>query len=1849
MANADTAFITEKIQELRLKLLDLTNRNSLLNFRHSEKALTHVRIIDELPDFLFGSLIEGEKLTFKPLPEPDDEPHDEQTEMFQTHYREATLTDETYLEEIAKLIDTDDSFDDLAVIERNLKKRVREKLGMPPVDELKPLSNAQWARKNELVPKYDMPVPSDEDFEQDKHYDEYIQTLLKPKELMHKLSGLRRYITTDINETGVNTFYAAFGFLERYDNENSEKPLFAPLVLLQLDPPTEKKSHDGEVFISVEASGEDPQYNLPLAEKLKEFGLSLPELSEDDTPESYMDKVERLIQNQKGWRVRRFITFGRFQFARLVMYHDLDPSKWPANDSIENNDIIRSLIAGAGEKVNSSDNDDAPVYDIDTDPLVEEAAPILITEADSSQHSAIVDALKGNNLVIKGPPGTGKSQTITNLIANALAKDKKVLFIAEKMAALNVVYSRLQNAGLGDYCFELHSTKAKLKDIKTSLATTIENRKTVARPRDLQQRVLEIKEAQARLREYSDILNNPLGESGRTIHEIMWGEQSRRSVIEDFPVSIKRIKVEGALSFNDQKLAALCDDLNQLKKLEIENNKYDQDKHPWSGINVGQASSLKAQEIIQSFEECDDALDKFMQRKKIFEEKFNWTSKSSINEWKQAEYDCKKMAAFQKDAINYNLLKHLQSNDVIENFKCFLETILEYNKNVEAIKKEISSEFNFEEDWGELSKISSRSKDLNVFDLNSSELKSNIEEQEKQISEWNKNLDILDRLGKKIFHITDDHLPLSNLKLLVKATELLSCIDKEILFLRTEESLDEGNYHVLVTGRNQKQELKNKFYDLSTHFDLNFTVSDRELEEAIYELSTANIISKIRPKYYKAWKLYKVLSLNKHNLKDEKAAFWLRQLKKYRDTKLVFEQDLRYQKIAGAAFNGVDTDFDALININEWASSVREEFAGLDDSKEKIKKFLFNSDVSDLENIKKEAINADSGFLFDNILDENNIGLGDFIADMKSICNKKKELLNFLENVKNHNNLRFNRIYQLTKNEIKSAIKLKIEIIEQNENYKDCIDNVFNLTEADLGFFHETCALAQHLNSLNLPDSLDAIKYSPELINFSKELSTLLERLVNRITSVELSLKNLEQESNLDVYNFSKSYHLSDADLELLHKKIKHALMYKDALITKMSLISFMNNAENMPYREVLLTLNSEKLGYQKSAELFEYLYYRSMCRLALGKHAILDEYKPFWLKELRDNFQKLDKKILKLNCQELAYKLAQIPLPEGISRGRVSEYTDMGLVRHQALKEKSRAIPIRKLINRAGKALQALKPCFLMSPLSVAQYIGRQGVKFDLVVIDEASQMRPEDALGAIGRSGQIVVVGDPKQLPPTAFFNKQTFTDTDYEDEDKIDNESILDLALGRFRPTRDLRWHYRSRHESLIAFSNAHFYDDRLIVFPSPEDRSESFGVHCHYVGGTYNASCNVDEAVAVMEAARKFMHDHPDKSLGIATMNSSQRDLIYEEMYRLFMNDPVCEAYRTKWEGTLEPFFVKNLESVQGDERDAIFVSTVYGPNKEGQVMQRFGPINGKQGHRRLNVLFTRAKHNMVLFTSLRPDDIRATETSTQGLRAFKGFLEYAYEGKLDAGELTGKEPDSDFEICVKEKLESIGCEAIPQVGVAGFFIDLGVRHPDYPYGFLMGIECDGAAYHSSKSARDRDRIRQEVLEGLGWDIYRIWSTDWFHDPNKEFEKLKSHIEKTVKRNLKEKENEESKRVANVVELQKQIQNDLFNGQQDQHEITTHATTSVEAKQPEASNDNVVELFDTVSFKYIDDLDPTVKTVTIVTSQSDVDTGNINQHSAMGRALVGSEIDEEVEVSLPNGSRTLQIIEIKKYAS
>ncbi|MDA0911502.1 MAG: AAA domain-containing protein, partial [Proteobacteria bacterium] len=443
-----------------------------------------------------------------------------------------------------------------------------------------------------------------------------------------------------------------------------------------------------------------------------------------------------------------------------------------------------------------------------------------------------------------------------------------------------------------------------------------------------------------------------------------------------------------------------------------------------------------------------------------------------------------------------------------------------------------------------------------------------------------------------------------------------------------------------------------------------------------------------------------------------------------------------------------------------------------------------------------------------------------------------------------------------------------------------------------------------------------------------------------------------------------------------------------------------------------------------------------------------------------------------------------------------------------------------RALMQRAGGAIQALKPCFMMSPMSVAQYLAAGQFHFDIVIMDEASQIRPEDALGAIARGKSIVVVGDPKQLPPTDFFKKATSEANDNEEEHSAleTSKSILDSFMPVFN-TRCLSWHYRSQHQSLITFSNQEFYDSNLIIFPSCIKSSSDLGVHRHYIKqAEFIKSINAKEAQVVAQYIADTLAINPMASIGVVAMNQAQSSEIERYLEELLYQDKILQqAYQANQQSS-EPLFIKNLENVQGDERDTIIISMTYGCDPVTQkVAQRFGPINYSDGWRRLNVLLTRAKRKMEIFTSMHSSDILCSESAVQrGKKALKAFLHFCESGHSHMPIKTGKSPQSDFEIAVIDMLQSHGYQCEAQLGVAGYYLDIAVIDPNNPGQYLLAIECDGASYHSAKSARDRDHLRQSILENLGWKIIRIWSSDWFKNPHAQIQPILNALEKASNR-------------------------------------------------------------------------------------------------------------------------------------
>ncbi|WP_128254259.1 DUF4011 domain-containing protein [Falsirhodobacter deserti] len=518
--------------------------------------------------------------------------------------------------------------------------------------------------------------------------------------------------------------------------------------------------------------------------------------------------------------------------------------------------------------------------------------------------------------------------------------------------------------------------------------------------------------------------------------------------------------------------------------------------------------------------------------------------------------------------------------------------------------------------------------------------------------------------------------------------------------------------------------------------------------------------------------------------------------------------------------------------------------------------------------------------------------------------------------------------------------------------------------------------------------------------------------------------------------------------------------------------------------------------------DAFDIAYARWWLPLAMDASDTLRQFAHWAHEDAIERFRALDNRATQLAATQVMRRI-QHGLP---AKDAVPKKSELGTLRHQmGLKRPS--MPIRTLVAEMPTSFTRLAPCVLMSPLSVAQYLPAGQAAFDVVIFDEASQITTWDAIGAIARGRQAIVVGDPKQLPPTNFFGR---SDDDEEDLPEIDRDlpSILDEVSAAGIPMRQLDWHYRSRDESLIAFSNWHYYGGRLVTFPSPDTQSKA--VQLHHVGGVYGrgqgrtneAEARAITAMIVTRLTEWLGLPEADRlTLGVITFNAEQQKLILDLLDEERRQNPDLEWFFD--DEREEPVIVKNLENIQGDERDVMLFSVTFGPDQAGKLSMAFGALNLDGGEKRLNVAVTRARRELHVFASVHADEIDLTRTRAQGVRDLKAFLDFAGRGAValpaqDHGSLGPVE--NAFEAAIKSAIEAHGWELRPQIGVSGFRIDLGVVHPDRAGTYLAGIECDGATYHSSATARDRDKVRQTVLEGLGWSILRIWSTEWFRSPS-----------------------------------------------------------------------------------------------------------------------------------------------------
>ena len=683
----------------------------------------------------------------------------------------------------------------------------------------------------------------------------------------------------------------------------------------------------------------------------------------------------------------------------------------------------------------------------------------------------------------------------------------------------------------------------------------------------------------------------------------------------------------------------------------------------------------------------------------------------------------------------------------------------------------------------------------------------------------------------------------------------------------------------------------------------------------------------------------------------------------------------------------------------------------------------------------------------------------------------------------------------------------------------------YNEVDTDWGKLYSALEFAERfktfITTYSLPQSfVESICTDRKIVNYCYDRYEELHSLSSSFKTSYNWFKSLfEQADSFDNYLFDD-----------LHDRLINCRNKKHLLEEWVDYCTNREQCQKVGLGDYIAQIDNEQIDDEYIVDAYLKRFYHLWLDAILPNFPAVQNFRGRIQNQTINEFCELDKgqfKIAQARVRERA--ISRIPDFNAINGAR-----DEIAILKRELNKQRRLMPLRKLFMAIPNLVTSLRPCFMMSPLSVSMFLEAQSYNFDLVIFDEASQVHTEDAIGAIMRGKQVIIVGDTKQLPPTSFFstslNDEDFdvdSDGTIEDSDAGAYESILDEAVAVL-PERSLRWHYRSRHEHLIAFSNVKIYNSQLITFPSSVENGADCGVEYVYVkdgvydrGGKKN---NIAEARKVADLVFEHFRKHPNRSLGVVTFSEAQQNAVDAAIRQKRLQNPRFDKFFI--EDKEEPFFIKNLENVQGDERDTIIFSIGYAKDSKGIMYMNFGPLSREGGYRRLNVAITRAKHNVKLVGSIVPTDIDLEKVSSEGVKMLRSYIEFAQQGIVALEkELTFNydlDFDSPFEEAVYDFLQSKGYNVVTQVGCSGFRIDMAVKHPTQSGKFAIGIECDGAAYHSSRTARERDRLRQAVLEDMGWTIYRIWSTDWIKDPKTEETKLINAVEKALGRTVVESE-------------------------------------------------------------------------------------------------------------------------------
>jgi very-short-patch-repair endonuclease len=1452
---------------------------------------------------------------------------------------------------------------------------------------------------------------------------------LSSAEMEARLIELYRGARTALQEGGSNTLYLALGFLSWERADKGGQKYRAPLVLIPVT--LERKS--ARSGFSMVLHDDEPRFNPTLIEMLRQdFELNLgsleTELPRDDSGldiDAIWKAVGRAVKDIAGWEVVEDVVLSMFSFAKYLMWKDLAENA----EALRESPVVRHLLDTPRDAFPSDITfPEDRRLDIDFNPR-EVFCPL---PSDSSQLSAVMAASKGKDFVLIGPPGTGKSQTIANLIAQSVAQGRRVLFVSEKIAALDVVYRRLREVGLGEFCLEVHSSKARKTDVLAQLQSAWDAKGVVdsATWHAEADRLQALREG---LNTYVERLHQRYTNGYSIYHAIgvVCGGAANT------PMSMSWSSPHAHTREDMAALRELSD------RLEVNAQAIGYgalSSHPLNLVCQGEWSPSWQQQLVQAAREVLPAAQAAIRAAEKF------SAATSLPVVTLVPSVCNGLSLLSSTlplAAGHDWRFVLRPDG-----RMIAQRLAESSALVEkhrALCQQISPV------WA-ISTVNAAEKGLSLLARRRALMS--------QLSPaWPvQTFETLSQAIEMLELIAEVTQELS-----VTYTDIIETLDVREL-LADWQAAEQSFWPKSLMGT--RKVTKTLASAVTGHAepdvakDLRSWIQIRDLRDKLDTLEVGDYCAQI-------WR--GALSVAQHL----KAAIQLRQ------AMLCLASDEPW----------TDTSFD-MIAEGHCGEQLKSDLSHMR-SIVLLDQELAPLHLDDLTEGLWAGLNTDSEPLFAAIA---------FQTDRRPVIEHGA-----IEGVHG----------AVAAGQCGKTMQADLELLQQRHLVEKALSEFDDLTAITSGLWTGLKTKVDKVSDAvafqgKLASALAQLGTTPELVSAYRGAIQVLLGDANALlepegvvcqsgTELRQCFESLRQ--RVDVLATAGRFsELGQADIQQL--TLDALLHHCEAIVRSEPGVrawcawrKVREEAIGAGLASLVQAMEENLVNPGEVRLSFETNYARWWLNAVVDNEPVIRGFVSVEHEQRIRDFRALDDRFTALTRDWLRARLcADLPNPETVTRS-----SEWGVLRYE-MGKKTRHLPLRELMSKIPDALTKLTPCMLMSPLSIAQYLTPGASAFDLVIFDEASQIPVWDAVGAMARGRQVVMVGDPKQLPPTSFFDRAEST---ADDEDvEADLESILDECISANLPIRHLNWHYRSRHESLIAFSNQRYYESKLVTFPSPVTNDRA--VKLHEIAGVYSkggSRTNLIEARAVVTDVvgrlRSPGFRESKLTIGVVTFNGEQQKLIEDLLDEARRNDPSLEAYFADTE--LEPLFVKNLESVQGDERDIIYFSTTYGRDAAGALAMNFGPINRPGGERRLNVAITRARHELCVFASLRPEQIDLTRTQSVGVRDLKHFLEFAQRGPRALAEaVTGSVGgfDSPFEEAVAKALTSRGWQVHTQVGVSAFRIDLGVVDPDAPGRYLAGVECDGATYHRSATARDRDKLREHVLRGLGWEILRIWSTDWW---------------------------------------------------------------------------------------------------------------------------------------------------------